>query len=225
LLAALVQVQPGQPDIAKRALSEALGAGQYDLALSLARAVPPDQLNTDARLLLVADEIRHHRPDRAQQWLAVKGDTGELTFLSPLVIAWDAAERGDAERAYAALDAINGKSLLTPLADEERALILLKFKRTADAEPFARRAVGVAGAREDRLRLAFADGFLAGGDKARALMILDGMGGGQQWPGYRHGCQGFCGGAERVRGRSCADAARAPADRTGAGVAFCRPAK
>jgi tetratricopeptide (TPR) repeat protein len=53
----------------------------------------------------------------------------------------------------------------------------LKARRTAEAEPFARRAIGTAGAREDRLRLAFADGFLAAGDRARALTMLDGMGG------------------------------------------------
>ena len=92
LLAALAQVQPGQPDIAKRALSEAIGTGQYDLALNLARSVPSAELNSDARLLLVASEVRNHRLDRAQQWLAVKGDTGDLTFLTPLLTAWDAAE-------------------------------------------------------------------------------------------------------------------------------------
>jgi tetratricopeptide (TPR) repeat protein len=66
--------------------------------------------------------------------------------------------------------------LLAPLRDEERAFILLKFRRTADAEPFARRAIGSAGAREARIRLALADGFLAAGDKARALIMIDGMG-------------------------------------------------
>ena len=67
-------------------------------------------------------------------------------------------------------------SLFGPLRVEQRAFILLKFRRTADADPFARRAIGTAGAREDRLRLAFADGFLAAGDRARALAMLDGMG-------------------------------------------------
>ncbi len=59
---------------------------------------------------------------------------------------------------------------------EQRAFILIKFKKTADAEPFAQRAVATSGARESRLRLAFADGFLAAGDQARALAILDGLG-------------------------------------------------
>ena len=48
----------------------------------------------------------------------------------------------------------------------------------ADAEPFARRAIGARRAREKRLRLALADGFLAAGDKARAAIMLDGMGAG-----------------------------------------------
>jgi tetratricopeptide (TPR) repeat protein len=178
LLAALAAVQPDQADIAKRALSEALGAGQFDLALRLARSVPGTKLSSDGRLLIVADEIKHRRTEQALQWLKVVGDTGDLTFLSPLVTAWDAADRGDQASALAALDQIANNSLLSPLAAEERALVLLKFKRAAEAEPYARRAVGAAGAREDRLRLAFADGFLASGDKARALMILDGMAGG-----------------------------------------------
>jgi tetratricopeptide (TPR) repeat protein len=178
LLGVLAQLEPDQTDIVKRGLSEALGTGQFDLALRLARSVPAAKLSSDGRLLLVADEMRRRRTDQALGWLKVSGDTGDLTFLSPLVTAWDAADRGDQQAALIALDGIVNNSLLTPLAAEERALILLKFKRAAEAEPYARRAVGSAGAREDRLRLAFADGFLAAGDKARALMIIDGMAGG-----------------------------------------------
>ncbi len=178
MLATLAQAEPNQVDIARKALSEAIGAGQFDLALSLARQIPSAQLSSDARLLLVADEVRHHRLDRATGWLAIKGDTGDLSFLAPLISAWDAADRGRADLALAAIDQIPATSLLAPLSAEQQALILLKFKRTAEAEPFARRAIGTADAREDRLRLAFADGFLAAGDKARALMVLDGMGGG-----------------------------------------------
>ena len=53
---------------------------------------------------------------------------------------------------------------------------MLKFRRTADADPFAQRAVAAAGNRENRLRLAFADAFLAAGDQARALAMVEGMG-------------------------------------------------
>jgi tetratricopeptide (TPR) repeat protein len=176
LLAALAESQPAQPDLARKALAEALGAGQMDLALTLIQKMPTAKLSNEARLLLTADALRHNRVDRAQGWLAIKADNGDLSFLSPLLTAWDATQRGDADRALTTVDQIPANSLLGPLKAEERALILLKFRRTAEAEPFARRAIGSAGARENRLRLAFADGFLAAGDRARALMMIEGMG-------------------------------------------------
>lgn len=176
LLASLAASEPGQVDIAKKALSEAVGAGQMELALKLARSVPAASLPSDARLLLVGEEIRRGHPDRAVSWLGVSGQNGDLTFLAPLISAWAAADRGDVNQALSTIDQLPASSLLAPLTAEERAFILLKFKRTAEAEPLARAAVGRAGAREQRLRLAFADAFLAAGDKARALMIVEGMG-------------------------------------------------
>ena len=179
LLAALADAQPAQADIAKKALSEAIGAGDMDLALRLAKSVPAAKLPIDARLLLATEEIRRRHPERAGQWLAQTGDNGDLTFLTPLINAWTAADRGDQQQALAALDPVTSRSLLGALEAEERAFILLKFRRTAEAEPFARQAVGRAGAREARVRLALADSFLAAGDKARALMIVEGMGSGE----------------------------------------------
>ena len=179
LLASLAQAQPDQADIVRKALSEALGAGDMNLALSLARSVPAAKLPIDARLLLATEEIRRRHPERAQQWLMASGNNGDLTFLAPLINAWLAADRGDAQQALSAFDQINARSLLLPVEPEERAFVLLKFRRTAEAEPLARQAVGRAGARETRLRLAFADAFLAAGDKARALMIVEGMGAGE----------------------------------------------
>ena len=64
-------------------------------------------------------------------------------------------------------------TLLGSLRDEQHAFMLLKFRKTAEAEPFARRAVATAGSRETRLRLALADSFLRAGDQARALAMLD----------------------------------------------------
>lgn len=179
LLAALAGAQPDQTDIARKALSEAIGAGDMTLALSLARAVPAAKLPVDARLLKATEEIRRKRPDRAQQWLVATGDNGDLTFLVPLINAWTAADRGNAEQALGAFDQVSARSLLAPVEAEERAFVLLKFRRTAEAEPLARQAVGRAGVRDARLRLAFADAFLAAGDRERALAIVDGMGAGE----------------------------------------------
>jgi tetratricopeptide (TPR) repeat protein len=177
LLASLAASQSDSTDITKKAIGEAIGAGQMDLALNLVRNIPAASVPTDARLLLVADEIKRHRIDRALSWLSSSGNNGDLTFLEPVLTAWDYAERGNANQALASLDRITATSLLTALRPEEQAFILLKFKRTAEAEPFARKAIGDAGARETQLRIALADGFLAAGDKARALAMLDGMNG------------------------------------------------
>ena len=176
LLAALAQSQPDQVDIARKAFLEALGSAQIDLALSVAAKIPAAKLPTEARLLLVADEVRHRRIDRALGWLQASGESANLTFLTPLLTAWDAADRGDPDRALVTIDQIPNNSLLAPLRDEEHALILLKFRRTADAEPYARRAIGTAGSREARVRLALADGFVAAGDRDRALIMIDGLG-------------------------------------------------
>ena len=176
LLASLVQSQPHNEDLARKAVAEAIGAGQMDLAVRLARSVPPQKLSSDGRLLMIADEVRRRRPDRAFPWMQVAGENGDLTFLSPLLTAWMSAERNDLNAALQVIDQTPANSLLGPLRAEQRALILLKFRKTAEAEPYARRAIGQAGARETRLRLALADGFLAAGDKARALTMIDGMG-------------------------------------------------
>ncbi len=146
-----------------------------DLALNLMSKIPANKLSTDARLLLVSDGVKRHQAARALQWLNTGPSNADLTFLAPLVNAWDAAERGDQSKAISSLDQIQPRSLLGPLRDEEQALILLKFKRTSEAEPYARRAIGVAGAREAHVRLAMADGFLAAGDRARAAAMVDGM--------------------------------------------------
>ena len=146
-----------------------------DLAFGIVPKIPAAKLSTDARLLLVTQAIKAHRLDRALPWLSAGGTNGDLTFLSPLLNAWDAAERGDQSSAIASIGQIPNNSLLGPLRDEEQAFILLKFRRTAEAEPFARRAIGAAGARETRVRLALADGFLAAGDRQRALAMIDGI--------------------------------------------------
>ena len=61
LLTTLVESQPGQLDLARKAVSEAISAGQMDLALQLARQMPVAKLTSDARLLLTADELRRNR--------------------------------------------------------------------------------------------------------------------------------------------------------------------
>jgi len=130
LLASLAGTQPQQTDLARKALSEAISAGDMQLALSLAPAVPAAKLPVDARLLLVTEEIKRRHPERAVQWLAPAGGSGDLRELAPLITAWMAAERGDQQGALAAFDQLPARSLLAPIEAEQRAFVLLKFRRT-----------------------------------------------------------------------------------------------
>ena len=176
LLAALADMNGSDPMINRKALAEAIGAGDMPLALRLARKLPQADLAVDARLLLAADELKRRRVDRALQYLRGTEEEGNLDFIDPLLRAWDLAERRDLSGALATIDAIPVNSLLGPFKFENRAFLLLKFRKPAEAEPFARRAIGSAGGREARLRLALADGFLAAGDRQRAVAMVEGMG-------------------------------------------------
>jgi tetratricopeptide (TPR) repeat protein len=175
LLADLSAAQPDQVQFAQQALTEAIGSGRMDLAGRLVAKVPADKLSTDARLLMAVNAIKQHRPDVAIAWLG-NSDPGGLGFLAPLIRAWDAAERGDQARAVSAIAAIPPNGILSPLRNEEMALVLLKLGKSAQADPFASQAVGSAGSREDRLRLSLADGFLASGDRVRAASMIQGIG-------------------------------------------------
>ena len=176
LLAQLAETNATDATIGRKALAEALGAGNAELALRLARRLPAAELTVDARLLLIADELKRGRSDRALQYLASSNKDSSLAFLEPLLRAWNAADRNDLASALGVLNKIPNSALLGPFRDENIAFILLKFHRSQEAEPFARRAIGGAGGREDRLRLALADGFLDAGDRGRALAMIEGMG-------------------------------------------------
>ena len=175
LLAMLVDSGDAGPEVIRRAVSEAVSAGNMQLAMRLIGKLPAEARPLEARLLLAANEIKAKRPQRAVEMLA-SSEGGELAFLNPFIIAWNAAERGDATRAIAAMSTVQPRSVLAGARDEHLALLLLKLGRTVEAEPYARRAVESAGGRQRRLRLAFADGFLAAGDRARAIEMVDELG-------------------------------------------------
>ena len=179
LFAALAEADPGDSAIVRRAVAEAISAGDTALALRLARKLPAGALGIDARLLLVAEALRGGHEAQALTLLssesASDGEAG-LDAIRPLITAWSQADRRDAAGALETLSQVPASGLIGPFVNEQRALLLLKLGRTADAEPFARRVIGTSGGREQRLRLAFADGFLAAGDRARALAMIEGMG-------------------------------------------------
>ena len=98
---------PGRSTSRSKALSEAIGAGQYGPRAQLAAAVPAAKLPIDARLLLVAEDDQATAvPIAPWQWLAAKGDTGDLIFLAPLLRPGTRLSAAISNKALAALDAI-----------------------------------------------------------------------------------------------------------------------
>ena len=177
LLGLLAEAESDNQSLMRKAVTAAIGAGDMPLALRLLRRNPSAPLTLDAKLLLIAEDLRERRTERAVQLIqSPAADEASVAFLIPLLTAWNAADRNDLNTALTTLEQVPANSLLGAFRDENRAFILLKFRRAADAEPFARRAIGSAGGREARLRLALADAFLAAGDRQRAAAMVAGMG-------------------------------------------------
>ena len=173
LYAALAVAEPNNRLAVDRAISNALVAGNYPMALRLAKARPAQNQGTDARLLLAADALREG--NAVQAIAAVTAGVGvELDFLVPLVWAWTMAARGDALNADV-LATVPSDSTLAPYVDEQRALILLHLKQADAARPYIAKALLKAGERDTGLRLAFAEGLEASGDRAGAIALLAGQ--------------------------------------------------
>ena len=173
LLAQLAETDSGNKSLGRRAASQAISAGAMSLALKLGRSMPQAGLTTDVRLLLAVDELLRGKMEQAQAYLSTGGDDGDLSFIAPYISAWSSLERRNLPAALTTLEQIPPSSLLGTYVNEQRAYILIKAKMTQDAEPFARRAIAQGAQRETQMRLAMADSFLAAGDKARALAMLD----------------------------------------------------
>ena len=176
LLARLVDNSVANQTVTKQALSQAINAGDVKLALRLVRGLPAAETPIEARMLQVAEALRSKDDTRALAWLQDRSEAGDLSFVRPFVQAWTAAEANDQARALAALNNVSNANLLAALAPENRALILLKFRRTAEAQPVVDQVLKTAGGRESRLRYAFADAYLAAGDKSRAAAVLRPLG-------------------------------------------------
>ena len=170
LFASLAAAEPGNGMVARRALAQAILAGDMPLALTLARSRPAEELAPDARLLLLADELKagKARVDRLAPL------PPEIGFLEPFVRAWLLAERGGEREAVRLLGSVGRDNLLFAAVVEHQALIWLDTGRVAEARPLIARALAGAGGRGDRLRIAFAAALLRKGERNEALALLGG---------------------------------------------------
>ena len=178
LLAQLVDTSTASQPIAKEALSQAISAGDMKLALRLAKSLTPANTPVDARMLQVSEALRSNDNRGALALLKLPTEAGDVGFMGPFLEAWVEADAKNEAKAIAALDGLAPNNLLAALGPENRALILIKFGHGAEAQPFVDQSLKMGGGREVRMRLAFADAYLAAGDKARATTILQGLGAG-----------------------------------------------
>lgn len=176
LLAQLVDGSVANQTVTKQALSQAISAGDMKLALRLVKTLKSADTPIEARMLQVAEALRSSNSGRAVAFLQKPSEAGDLGFVRPFVEAWAAADSNDLQGALTALNGISSNNLLAALAPEHRALILLKFRRTAEAQPLVDQVLKTAAGREYRLRYAFADAYLEAGDRARAAATLQGLG-------------------------------------------------
>ena len=175
LLAQLVDNSAANRTITREALSQAISAGDMKLALRLVRSLPATETPMEARLLQVGDALRSNDGGRALAFIQQGSEAGDLGFVRPFLQAWIAADGKEQARALSALDAVSSGNLLAALAAEHRALILLKFGRVVEAQPFVDQALKTGPGRETRLRLAFAEAYLKLDDRARAAAMVQGL--------------------------------------------------
>jgi tetratricopeptide (TPR) repeat protein len=170
LYASLVAADPGDRAAARRAIEQAILAGDMSLALRLARLQPRPELSVEAQLLLVADALRKrdHGKDLASDL------PQQLAFMAPFVRASLAGERGDWREALKLLDGVAADAPLIELVHEHKALILLAAGRAAEARPVDPgrpvRGEGPGQPAADRLCL----GLVAGGEPEAGLALLAG---------------------------------------------------
>ena len=173
LFAAMSAADPGDRTIARRAIATAIQSGQADLAVSLARKIPPDELPVDARLMLAADSLRNGKAKQAVADLEKGATSTEVELFAPLVKAWDRTARGKEDGA-ASLASLPDGSPLASIADEQRAAMLFALGKTDLALPLAQKVLLQGGGRNTRLRLAYADALVRLKRPEQAIAMLQG---------------------------------------------------
>ena len=156
LFAAMANADPADHLIARRAIATAIQSGQGELAVTLAKRLPLDQLPIDARLMLAGDALRKGETKDAVAILEKGITSTEADLFAPLVKAWALTARRK-DRGPALLASLPVESPLAPIANEQRAAMLFALGEPDEALPLAAATVAKDGGRSTRLRLAYAD--------------------------------------------------------------------
>ncbi len=135
------------PAVARQAVLQAISVGGHAACGAASQPVAfRHGMPIEAQLLHVAAHLRSKDPSRALPLLA--GTWWTSAFFGRSSRRGAAAEASTSGGLSEALDRVNDRNLLNAFAPEHRALILLKFRRIAEAQPFSwpRRSSAWAGA-------------------------------------------------------------------------------
>lgn len=173
LYAMMAEADPADRTIARKAISTAIQSGQAELAISLAKNIPPDELPIDARLMLAADQLRRGKNKEAAAALEKGVTSTEVDLFAPLVKAWERTARGKYD-GVESLSQMSAASPLAPIVNEQKAAMLFALGKPDEALPIAQRVLVQSSGRNTRLRLAFADSLIRLKRPDDAMAMLQG---------------------------------------------------
>ncbi len=173
LYALMAESDPADRTIARKAISTAIQSGQAELAISLAKAIPPNELPIDARLMLAADQLRRGKNKDAVAALEKGTTSTEVDLFAPLMKAWERTARGKKD-GIELLSQMSAASPLAPIANEQKAAMLFALGKADEALPIAQRVLVQSAGRNTRLRLAYADSLIRLKRQDDAMAMLQG---------------------------------------------------
>ncbi len=172
--AAILASEPDNELVAAQALSHAVTAGDWTLALAAARTLERrNALQPDVRFLLLADAFRSRDWARAEQQIDLIERDQLFGFAVPVLRAWRAhgSRRGD-PLAFVPEQGLEGAA--ASYAAEHRTLLQITRGRLEDPQQIIA-GLGSAGARSARLKFAAAAALSQRRKPEAALALLDGQ--------------------------------------------------
>ena len=169
--AAALRGAPGNEIVASQALSHAVEAGDWPLAVRAARVLEAQNaLLPDARFLLLADAVRGRDWAAARRQVEAIERDNLFAFSAPVLRAWLALGAGD-DDPLAPLSAGDASGITASYAAEHRPLLLVAANRPEGPAQLGE-ATAAPGPRGLRLRIAAAATLAARGQRDAALALL-----------------------------------------------------
>ncbi|NNC48005.1 MAG: tetratricopeptide repeat protein [Sphingomonas sp.] len=173
----LLQRDPANPVIAGEAMGSAISTGRFDLARDVAKNADVRKFDLQGRLFLIADALARGNEAAALAVLSDDAAQANVDFVAPFVRGWiDVTSRRPSarERGIRTVTGIGEGAPMAVFVAEQAAYMHLADKDAAAAAPFIEQALPLAAGRETALRIAFAEGLAAAGDRDAANALLTG---------------------------------------------------